>query len=219
MSKIKKKVIIIGAGRHGILIAEKVLENKALALEGFIDQPSTVLPPFLSEKGYLIVGTDEDMVHYKKSSFFHLALGGDLIKVRQKIIKKIEDDNYKVTEIVHPSSYISPSARLGKGCAVLVNAVVHTGAAIGDFSCINTAAVVEHDCRVGKNVFIQPGAVLSGSVIVGDNTSIGVGASVRQNIRIGVNCVIGGGAFVCEDIPDNSIAYGVPAKVVGPNTL
>ena len=41
-----------------------------------------------------------------------------------------------------------------------------------------------------------------------------LGASIRDGIKIGRNCIIGGGAFVCEDIPDNSVAYGVPAKVV-----
>ena len=50
--------------------------------------------------------------------------------------------------------------------------------------------------------------------MVNDNSVIGIGASIRDNISIGKNCIIGGGAFVCKDIPDNSVAYGVPAKII-----
>ena len=38
---------------------------------------------------------------------------------------------------------------------------------------------------------------------------------VGDNVHIGINCVIGVGAVVTKDIPDNSIAVGVPARVIG----
>lgn len=48
---------------------------------------------------------------------------------------------------------------------------------------------------------------------IGDNVDIGAGAKVLGNIRIGNNVGIGANAVVLCDVPDDHIAYGVPAVV------
>jgi len=53
-----------------------------------------------------------------------------------------------------------------------------------------------------------------GKIIVGNNVHIGVNAIIMPGVTIGNNVVIGCGAVVTRDIPDNSIAVGVPAKVI-----
>ena len=55
---------------------------------------------------------------------------------------------------------------------------------------------------------------LFGPIKIGDNVHIGSNAILMPNITIGNNCIIGCGAIVTHDIPDNSIAVGVPAKVI-----
>ena len=47
---------------------------------------------------------------------------------------------------------------------------------------------------------------------IGDNVYIGRGATICMGVTIGNNCIIGAGAIVTKDIPDNSVAVGVPAK-------
>ena len=49
---------------------------------------------------------------------------------------------------------------------------------------------------------------------IGDNVHIGAGAIIIGNVHIGDNATIGAGAVVVNDIPSNSVAVGVPAKVV-----
>jgi UDP-perosamine 4-acetyltransferase len=207
-------VVLVGAGRHGMLLAEKVFEDPSLTLLGFIDRSQSRLPPFVQSRGGRILGDDSALLRYKEDGFFHIALGGQLSTVRQKLIEQFQRLDLKTVSLIHPSAYIAPSATIGQGVTVLVHAVVHTDAEVGAFCCINTAAVIEHNCKLGKNVFVQPNSVLGGGVTVGGNSVIGIGASVREDISIGENCLIGGGAFVCQDIPDNSIAYGVPARVI-----
>jgi serine O-acetyltransferase len=48
---------------------------------------------------------------------------------------------------------------------------------------------------------------------IGDNVDIGTGAKVLGEITIGDNVVIGANAVVLEDVPPNSIAVGVPARI------
>ncbi len=49
---------------------------------------------------------------------------------------------------------------------------------------------------------------------IGNNVYMGIGACVLPGITIGNNVIIGAGAVVTKDIPSNSVAAGVPAKVI-----
>lgn len=55
---------------------------------------------------------------------------------------------------------------------------------------------------------------LFGPISVGDNVHIGTRAIIMPNVKIGSNCIIGCGAIVTKDIPDNSVAVGIPARVI-----
>jgi acetyltransferase-like isoleucine patch superfamily enzyme len=52
-------------------------------------------------------------------------------------------------------------------------------------------------------------------VKIGDHTFIGANAVIMMGVTIGDHCVIGAGAVVTTDVPDRSLAVGVPARVVG----
>lgn len=50
---------------------------------------------------------------------------------------------------------------------------------------------------------------------IGNNVMIGSNVIILQDVEIGDNVVIGAGSVVTKDIPSNSVAAGVPCKVVG----
>ena len=84
------------------------------------------------------------------------------------------------------------------------------------------SVVIANSVIIGKNVSIHPdvtiGRTFAGSKrgvpIIGDNVVIFAGAKIVGNIRIGNNAVVGPNAVVIDDIPDDSVAVGVPAKVI-----
>ncbi len=80
------------------------------------------------------------------------------------------------------------------------------------------------NCRVRNGVVVGLRRVEEKSApIIGDNVDIGAGAKLLGPIRIGNNVLIGANAVVLCDVPDNSIAVGVPARVkprdAAPTTL
>lgn len=54
----------------------------------------------------------------------------------------------------------------------------------------------------------------SGRVTIGSNIYFGINVTVLKGVTIGDNCVIGAGSVVTKDIPSNSVAVGVPCRVL-----
>ena len=84
--------------------------------------------------------------------------------------------------------------------------------------------VVIHDRAViGENVMIGTCVTIGGTSrkygvpIIGENTIIATGAKILGPIEIGKNCVIGANAVVIDNIPDECLVVGVPAKIVKRN--
>jgi serine O-acetyltransferase len=84
--------------------------------------------------------------------------------------------------------------------------------------------VVSGYARFGDNCRIRNGVVVGlknmdepGAPSIGNNVDIGAGAKVLGKIRIGNNVLIGANAVVICDVPDNSIAVGVPAVIKARN--
>lgn len=80
--------------------------------------------------------------------------------------------------------------------------------------------VVSGYARFGNNCRIRNGVVVGLSrvedpcaPVIGDNVDIGAGAKILGPIRIGNNVLIGANAVVVRDVPDDSIAVGVPAII------
>lgn len=97
--------------------------------------------------------------------------------------------------VCHDSIIIGDSVSITGHCAIID--VTHPGdAALSGL-------------KIGNS--IAPGG---GTVEIGEGTFIGFGSTIMPNVRIGKNCVIGAGSVVTTDMPDYSIAAGIPAKII-----
>lgn len=68
-----------------------------------------------------------------------------------------------------------------------------------------------------SHVFLHSGRDIinsSGRITIGDNVAFGRHVTVLKNVHIGDNCFIGAHSLVTKSIPANSIAAGIPAKVI-----
>lgn len=90
---------------------------------------------------------------------------------------------------------------------------------IGNYVTVSSDVIfVNHDggTAVAKRLDPQAfGDILKfGRITIGDNCFIGTGSIIMPGVTIGNNTVIGAGSVVTKDIPANSVAAGVPARVV-----
>jgi acetyltransferase-like isoleucine patch superfamily enzyme len=82
----------------------------------------------------------------------------------------------------------------------------------------NGVNFITHDGGVWVFRKEHPNIDVFGKIEVGDNSFIGINTTILPGVSIGENCVIGAGSVVTKDIPANSIAVGVPAKVISSTT-
>ena len=73
---------------------------------------------------------------------------------------------------------------------------------------------ITHDGGTLLYRHLIPDLEITKPIVVGDNVYIGNNVIILPGVTIGSNVVIGAGAIVSRDIPDNSVAVGVPARVI-----
>jgi len=134
--------------------------------------------------------------------------------LRRRLIEYTEGLGYDYDTVVHPSVIKSRWVTFGKGNIICAGNIFTSQITVGDHTIINYGCTIGHDVRIGKYCTISPGVHISGRVKIGDGVFIGTGAVIIPDVSIGNNSVIGAGAVVTKNIPENTLAVGVPAKPV-----
>lgn len=136
-------------------------------------------------------------------------------------MKKIIDSIIlKIASPKKRAEILSKSIKMGENCEI--HGKVSFGSEpylikIGNSVRITTGVqFITHDGGVWvlRNTGQLKNADLFGRIEIGDNVHIGINTIIMPNVKIGNNVVIGVGAVVTKDVPDNSIAVGIPAKVI-----
>ena len=206
------KLVCWGSGGHAGVVLDAVRRQGLHELVAFIDDKGGGEP--LHRSGLPILYGRSHVQQLLAAGIRGVVIGvGDEL-IRSQIAAYTVQVGFELCTVVHPSAVICSDVQIGPGSVVFAGAVVQTGVSIGSNVVINTCASVDHDCWIGNGAQLGPRVVLGGRVKIGDLTFVGLGASVINHIAIGRNCVIGAGAVVVRDVPDHSVAYGVPSRVV-----
>ncbi len=90
---------------------------------------------------------------------------------------------------------------------------------IGAFSYINAkyGVVIEDNVQIGSHCSIYSVSTIdnkNGKVYLRQNCKVGSHSTILPGVSIGKNSIIGAHSLIINDIPDNVIAFGIPAKVI-----
>lgn len=212
-----KRVVIVGAGGCGREVLwvirecnEAAIEKTGQALyqiEGFVDaqkiEDKLCDVPYLGSYDWFL--TNED-------AYAVCAIGHP--RTRQLVVQQLTNLGVKFFSVIHPAVRMSDYVEIGEGSIVCAGAILTTQVKLGKHVQINMNSTIAHDVTIGDFATVAPGANVSGNVSIGQGCDIGTNSSIIQGLKIGVGVILGAGAVVNQDLEENTVAVGVPAKSI-----
>jgi acetyltransferase EpsM len=217
MERMRKRVLVWGAGGHGKVVVDAILSGEDWEIGGVIDEDRR-------KDGSEILGVpvtlfDGDllrMAQIMRCEYATIAIGDNY--TRSHKFELIRSTGLAAATVVHPSAHVSRFVKIGDGVIILAGATINAGTVLEDNACVNTAASVDHDNYLEHSCHIFPNATLTGGVHVEEFAYVGAGAVIKPNVTVQKHSYVGAGAVVLHDVPEGKIVCGVPAQVTGEQT-
>lgn len=159
-----KSLLIIGAGGHGKVVAE-VAEDLGYKRIDFLD-----------DNAQNALGKIEDIGKYTNYGEAFCGIGDN--KLRGDIIQEIKKTGYSLATLIHPSAYVSRSAKIGQGSIIEPGAMINANSIIGEGAIVSLGALIDHDVVVGEYAHINSGAIVKAGGSVPSYEKLEAGAVV-----------------------------------------
>lgn len=155
-----KKLLIIGAGGHGRVLAE-------VAMACGYDRVD-----FLDDRNPCAVGTT-DRAEALAGGYDGVIVSIGNNDLRRTLIQRLQAVDAPIATLVHPRAFVAPSATLGEGSVVLPGAVVNTNASVGKGCILSIGALVDHDATIDDFSHVNAGAVVAAGKRAGGKVAPG----------------------------------------------
>ena len=201
-------LIIIGAGGHAISVTNVAL-SCGYSVTAYVDDNksgTTILD-------VPVISTEFCYSLYTHHNYF-VAIGKN--DTRERVVNKLKMvmPNAQFPSLIHQSSVIGISSKVGEGTVVMPKANVGPNSSVGAFCIINTSSSIDHDCYVKGFASLAPGVITGGNVKIGLRSAISIGTTIKHGVSIGDDTVVGASSYVNKNIEDKVVAYGTPCKTV-----
>ncbi len=204
-----ERVLILGTHLLAEELADLISEMPGWHVAGFVENldPERCRQPLLGLPVYWIDAVGE-------LAGDHQAVCGISTTHRVRFIEQARAQGLRFATLVHPSSRVSRTSRLGEGTLIGAGVQVAAHTTIGRFVFVNRGALVGHHTTIEDFATIQPGANVAGACHVGRCAWISMSACVLDRKTVGAHSIVGAGAVVTRDVPAHVQVTGVPARVV-----
>lgn len=203
-----KDLILIGAGYHSRCVIELIEEMNALGktsynILGFLDDNRAIHDKKIID--YPVLGNIDSAKDFPKAHFIN---GIYSLRNQTKISDIIQRTGAKPDRwptIIHPTAWISPRVKIGRGVFIYPSVKVFNETRLSDLVMIMPGALIGVAVSIGYGVSISANAVIGGDTIIGKSVYVGQGSCVQEGVRIGDEAIIAMGAKVRKDVPQRSL--------------
>jgi sugar O-acyltransferase (sialic acid O-acetyltransferase NeuD family) len=210
-----KKVVIIGAGGFGREVLD-IIDACNLSQETY-DPLGFVVDPEFGEPGTLInerpiLGGFDWLAEHVDDTHVVCAVGAS--HQRYQLIERARKLNCRFISLIHPSVIRTRWISIGEGVIIAAGCILTNQIQIGNHVHINLDCTIGHDAHLKDFATLAPGVHVSGKVLLETGCYVGTGANIIEKLQIGEWSIVGAGSVVTGNIPANSTAVGIPAKVI-----
>lgn len=213
-----KNLVILGGKGIGMIAASIAYELGGYNVLGFLNDVHPVGAQIGKYKTIPVIGTTENLPEFlaDENTFFFIAYIS--MQNEKKVFEKIESLNIpssRFATLIHPTAIIPRNfCYIGNGVLMAPYTQLSPDTTIEDNCILLPNSFVGHDSTLRKFAHIATNAVIGGNVMVGRAVHVGSNATIRENVNIGDFSLIGAGTVVLNDVPENSIVVGNPAKLL-----
>jgi len=154
----------------------------------------------------------DDELIVKPDEVFVVANGDPAAKAR--LSKKIEQAGGQLLSVIHPTCYVAKTATIGPGVIMCPFAYVGPGAVLAPHVTMNVYCGCGHNARIGSYSVLSPYAAVAGAAELGEGVFLGSYAFVAPEKRVGNHSKLSAGAITHNDVPENALAVGNPARII-----
>lgn len=205
-------LIVLGSGGNAVDIAEAA--EPRFRVLGFLDDNPSLWGRPLGQ--WTVLGPLASAVDYPQALFINGIGSAANFWKKPEVLARTKLEPERFATVVHPTAWVSPSARLGRGVALLSHVSVNAEARIDDHVIVLPCSVISHHDVIGAYTCITSGVCISGNVTVGRCCYLGTNSAIRGHVHIGAQVLVGMGSVVLHDVPDNQTVVGAPARLLRP---
>ncbi|SMD24491.1 acetyltransferase [Kibdelosporangium aridum] len=202
------ELILVGAG--GLARETLAAARDSWKVLGFVDDNPALHGQAID--GVAVLGPTDLIADYPDAQIVLCAARSSDRAVRKRIAERLALPAERYATIVHPTASIASGTVVGAGSIVLAFVAVTAPQEIGEHAVIMPHVTITHDDKVSSYVTFAARVALAGNVSVGETAYLGSGALVREGLSVGAGALVGMGAVVLENVPDNEVWAGVPAR-------
>jgi len=217
MTSSNKKCLVLGIGGHAGVLTSIIDSNGEFEIIGLIDK----FPEKIGQKigKYSVIGQQKELDNFLNKGLSTIFIGIGDNKVRGDLFKYLKSIKCNIPALIHKSVMLETDFEIREGQQICIGAILSTGVSIGINTLINSGAIIDHESIIGQHCHISSGVTITGKVEIGDYSFIGAASTVLPSVKVGRNTIVGAGSVVVNNLPDNVVAFGAPAKVRKENNI
>lgn len=209
-----KQVVIVGGGgmaREVIALMSPMIQSGEVRIRGVIDDTLPQGKDFFPGYSFPVLSSIEQFIP-DENDLLLLAIGDPV--ARLKIGRELSVRGCNFFTFIHPTSVISPDAKLGVGVVIYPFSFISTNTTIGNFVLINVHSGIGHDVAIASGSVVCAHVDLTGFVHVGEAVLIGSHSTVLPKIRIECFAKIGAGSIVVRNVKAHTTVFAQPARTL-----
>lgn len=209
----KRPFVIVGGGGFGkdVMWAVQAMNAAQMCYEivGYCDDDPQKQGRQILD--YTVLGSPEDVAARFVEPCFVCSIGDNAARAR--VVQRVLALGWTPVTVIDPSVMIAEGVVIGNGSYIGARAILSPKARIGDHVLINNHTTIGHDCTLGDFAQVSPGARVSGFSVLKEGALLGANAVVAPGKTIGRYATLGACSFAMTNVPDESTAIGIPARV------
>jgi sugar O-acyltransferase (sialic acid O-acetyltransferase NeuD family) len=208
-----RRVLILGAGGHGRVVLDILLQANRHHVVGFLDNNPAIRGRRID--GVPVYGGIDDLERFAQeldATGVIVAIGDN--GTRRGLAREVDAAGLELINAVHPSATLAHNATIGRNVVIAAGCVICAHCQIGGSAILNTGCIIDYQTMIGEGTHICPGVRIAGRVKVEAGAFVGIGATVIPNITLGCESIVGAGSVVTEDVPPLCTVVGVPARQI-----